>query len=162
MERELPLEFDIAVRSRIAIAAPARTVWQWIEKPATWNPTIAGIERLAGEAGQVGETLRVMQRRGDQLVATILRTLSVEPAAWRVQSLETEASRAAQGYVLYSLQEDGAGTIVSGELVAHCVYPATATGEFSWETFAEQASAATRRKLDDDHARLKALVEQNL
>lgn len=156
------MEFDIAVRSRVVIGVSPRMVWEWLEKPETWNSTIAGIDRLAGEPGRVGETLRVMQRRGDQTVATILRTLSVEPAAWRVQSLETEASRAAQGYVIYTLQEAGPGTMVTGELVLHCVYPQIAAGELSFDAFVQQASAATVRKLDEDHRLLKALAEQHL
>lgn len=154
-------EFDLAVRSRLLIGAPPQKIWDCLENLRAWKPSVVGVERLAGEPGQVGEILRVAQLRADRTVSTILRTLCVDPLAWKVQSLRTEANDAAEGYLIYTLEERRGVTQVTAEFIAHCEFPAAELGDLSLEEFYRLTHVATVRKLDEDHQRLKALAESD-
>lgn len=152
------VDFRLALRSRVSIAAPAATVWPLLSRLEAWKSSVVSIERLAGEPDSEGETLRVAQRPADVTVNTILRTLCVERDAWRVQSLTTEDGEATDGYVTYTLDPVSDGTLVTCELVARCrVAAPAATADV--DAFARVVNEATRAKLDADHAVLKRLAE---
>lgn len=158
MTAEPDLEFHLAIRSRIDIAAPPVAVWAELGRLQAWKTSVVSIERLAGEPGAEGETLRVGQRPADVTVHTILRTLRAEPAAWKVQTLQTEDGRTTDGYVTYSLEPAGPGTRLSCEVVARCRVRAPA-GPGASAALARSVNEATRAKLDADHEALKRLVE---
>lgn len=155
------LEFDLAVRSRMLINARPQRIWDCLENLRAWKPSVVAVERLAGEPGRAGETLRVAQLRADRTVSTILRTLCVDPLAWKVQSLRTEADEAAAGYMIYTLDDRRSDTQVTAEFVAHCQLPAVELGDLSVTEFYRLVHIATARKLDEDHQRLKALAESD-
>jgi hypothetical protein len=152
------LDFRLALRSRVAIAAPAAAVWPVLGRLDAWKASVVSFERLAGEPDEEGETLRVGQRPADVTVNTILHTLRVERGAWRVQSLITEDGEATDGYVTYTLDPLNDGTLVTCELVARCRVAAPAAPP-DVAAFARGINAATLAKLDADHAVLKRLVE---
>ena len=156
------LEFDLAIRSRIEIAAPPAAVWSQLGRLQGWKSSVVSVERLAGEADAEGETLRVGQRPGDTTVHTIMRTVRIDPWAWKVQTLQTEDGHTTDGYVAYTLEPAGAnGTRLSCEVVARCrvVPPDDVAETVSPADFALAVNVSTRAKLDADHAVLKWLVE---
>ncbi len=152
------LDFRLALRSRVAIAAPPAAVWTVLGRLDAWKTSVVAMERLAGAPDEEGETLRVDQRPADVTVSTILRTLRVERGAWRVQSLSTADGETTEGYVTYTLDPVGDGTLVTCELVARCRVAAP-EAPVDVDAFARQVNEATRAKLDADHASLKRLVE---
>ena len=151
------IEFDLAMRSEITIAAPPATVWIYLDRPREWKPSIVSLELVAGIAGTEGETLRVGQRPAAETVHVIMRTLRLEAPSWRVQTLATEDSRAVDGFLLYSLHRIDGGTQLRCDFVAHCRAPAAAGADGD---FAQRIGEATLVKLDADHRSLKQLVEQ--
>lgn len=156
------LEFDLAIRSRIEIDAPPAAVWSQLGQLQGWKSSVVSLERLAGEPDAEGETLRLGQRPGGTTVHTIMRTVRVEPGAWKVQTLQTEDGRTTDGYVAYTLDPAGAhGTRLCCEVIARCrVVPPDRDAEgVSPAEFAHSVNEATRAKLDADHAVLKRLVE---
>jgi hypothetical protein len=155
-------EFALAIRSRIEINAPPAEVWSQLGRLQGWKSSVVSIERLAGEPDAEGETLRVGQRPGDTTVHTIMRTVRVEPGAWKVQTLQTEDGHTTDGYVAYSLDPAGAnGTRLSCEVIARCrVVPPPGDAEgVPPAGFAHAVNESTRAKLDADHVALKRLVE---
>ena len=152
------LEFELAMRSVVTIKAPPERVWNYLDRPRDWKPSIVSLELIAGTAGAEGETLRVGQRPAAETVHVIMRTLRLAVPSWRVQTLATEGSRAVEGFLLYSLRAVATGTELSCEFVALCrVPPAVAAAD---RDFARQVGEATLSKLDADHLALKQLVEQ--
>lgn len=154
------VEFHLAIHSEVEIAAPPPVVWQYLDRPRDWKPSIVSIERLDGQPGREGETLRIGQRPGDETVYVIMRTLRLEPYNRRVQTLSTEASRATDGYVIYTLVPDGTATRLVCDVVARCEVAAAATGGKTAAEFARTVNEATTSKLDADHRALKALIER--
>jgi carbon monoxide dehydrogenase subunit G len=154
------VEFHLAIHSEIAISASPEVVWDYLDRPRDWKPSIVSIERLEGQPGQEGEILRIGQRPAHETVYVIMRTLRVEPYAWRVQTLSTEASRATDGFVIYRLLPEGASTRLACDVVARCAIAAGATGGRAPAEFARSVNEATAGKLDVDHRALKALIEQ--
>ncbi len=158
----MPLEFDLAIRSRIEIGAPPAAVWSQLGRLQRWKSSVVSVERLAGETDAEGEMLRVGQRPGDTTVHTIMRTVRIEPWSWKVQTLQTEDGRTTDGYVAYSLEPAGTnGTRLSCEVIARCrvAPPAGDAQGVSPAAFAHAVNESTRAKLDADHAVLKRLVE---
>jgi hypothetical protein len=154
------VEFHLAIHSEIDIDASPEVVWSWLDRPREWKPSIVSLERLDGEPGQEGESLRLGQRPGAETVHVLMQTLRAEPYARRVQTLRSEASRAVDGFVIYSLAPAGAATRLACEVVARCVVPGAAAAGASPVDFARGVNAATAAKLDADHRTLKALVER--
>lgn len=152
------VEFDLVIRSSIGIAAPPEDVWPHLSRVDGWKSSVVSLERLAGEPGAEGETLRIGQRPSDVTVHTIMRTLRAIPAEWQVQSLRTEDGQATDGYVAYTLEPDGGGTWVSCQVLARCRVPLP-SGIATADEFARLANESTRAKLDADHAALKRLLE---
>ena len=155
-----PVVFHLVIRSTIVIDASASVVWQYLERPRDWKPSIVSLERLAGEPGQVGETLRLGQRPGDETVYVRMQTLQAEPAVRRVQTLTTEADSSIDGFVMYALTAVGNGTHLACDVVARCTLPNEALSGRSVSDFAQTVNEATAAKLDADHRALKALIEQ--
>jgi hypothetical protein len=155
-------EFDLVLRSETRVATPAARVWACLADLRAWKPSIASIDRLEGEAGQVGEVLRVGQRAARGVVYVRMRTLQSEPAAWKVQTLETEDGRTTRGYVTYRLVEHQPDlTQVYAQMIARAAIersmlpPACPPAEFV-QTIVD----ATRKKLQADHALLRQLAEK--
>ncbi len=155
------VEFHLALRCEVAIDATPATIWNWLERPQDWKPSIVALERVSGTPGAEGERLRVAQRPGEQTVQVLMETVRLEPLTWRVQTLTTEASQATDGYVLYSLRAAGATTHLACEVVARCSLPATAIGDTPLAEFAVRINGATRDKLVADLQLLKALAERS-
>jgi hypothetical protein len=151
-------EFDLAIRSRIGIDAPADAVWAHLSRLQAWKSSVVSLERLSGQPDAEGETLRVGQRPGDVTVNMIMRTVRVQRPGWKIQTLQTEDGDATNGYVVYTLDAEGEGTRLSCDVVARCRVPLP-PGVTDVAAFAQQANASTLAKLDADHAALKALVE---
>jgi hypothetical protein len=158
--RAAPLEFHIALRSEISIEASPAVVWEHLERPGEWKPSIVSIEHLDGQVGQEGETLRVCQRRADETAYVIMRTLKLEPYRWRVQALTTEGRRAADGFLIYTLEPAGTATRLVCDFVARCEAGVGTTGGATAAEFARIVNEATGVKLDADHRNLKALAER--
>ena len=154
------VEFHLVIRSEIDIEAPPRVVWEYLDRPRDWKPSIVWLERLEGVAGQEGETLRLGQRPGQETVHVIMRTLRSEPPARRVQTLATEADRTTDGYVIYALASVGNATRLACDVVARCSVAGAALAGLSEAEFARTVNEATAAKLDADHRTLKALVER--
>jgi hypothetical protein len=154
------VEFHLVIRSEIEINAPPPVVWEYLDRPRDWKPSIVSIEHLDGQLGQEGETVRIGQRPVDQTVYVIMRTLRLEPYARRVQTLTTEASRATDGFVIYTLAPVGTSTALACEVVARCAVPADAVAGRPPAEFARVVNEATAAKLDADHRALKALIER--
>jgi hypothetical protein len=157
---EALVDFHIALRSEIEITAPVSAVWQRLEQPRDWKPSIVSIERIDGQPGEEGETLRLCQRRGEETAYLIMRTLGVQPGRWRVQTLTTEDRPDADGFVIYALEPTTTGTRLVCDFVARCLADARAIGGATIAEFARNVSAATSQKLDADHLLLKMLVER--
>ncbi|MEI6720213.1 MAG: SRPBCC family protein [Betaproteobacteria bacterium] len=154
------VEFHLVIRSEIEIGAPPPVVWGYLDRPRDWKPSIVSIEHLDGPPGQEGETLRIGQRPVDETVYVIMRTLRLEPYARRVQTLTTEASRATDGFVIYTLAPLGTSTRLACEVVARCVVPSGAIAGRTAAEFTRVVNEATAAKLDADHHTLKALIER--
>jgi hypothetical protein len=154
------VEFHLAIRSEIEIAAPPPIVWLYLDRPRDWKPSIVSIERLDGQPGREGEMLRIGQRPGDETVYVIMRTLRLEPYTWRVQTLSTEASRMTDGFVIYTLAPAGTSTRLACDVVARCTIAGDATGGKTPAEFARTVNEATAIKLDADHRALKTLIER--
>jgi Polyketide cyclase / dehydrase and lipid transport len=156
------LEFDLAIRSRIEIGAPPAVVWSQLGRLQGWKDSVVSVERIAGEPDAEGETLRIGQRPVDTTVYTIMRTVRIEPEAWKVQTLQTEDGRVTEGYVAYTLESVGARrTRLGCEVMARCrvLPPDGVAGDASPTGFARAVNESTRAKLDADHAALRRLVE---
>ncbi len=151
-------EFDLAISSRIDIAAAPERVWPCLARPQDWKPSVVSVERLAGEPEAEGETLRIGQRPVDVTVHTIMRTVRSDAPRWKVQTLQTEDGRTTDGYVSYALEPAGPGTRLRCEVVARCQI-ALPDGFDAVEDFARLVNASTLAKLDADHTALKHLVE---
>jgi len=154
------VEFHLAIRSEIVIEAPPHVVWDYLDRPGDWKPSIVSLERLSGARGQEGETLRLGQRPGTETVHVIMRTLRAEPYTRRVQTLTTEASRATDGFVIYTLAPAGTATHLACEVVARCSIAGDAVAGRTTAEFSRTVNDATAAKLDTDHRALKALVER--
>lgn len=152
------LEFDLAIRSRIGIDAPADVVWTHLAQLQAWKSSVVSLERLSGQPDAEGETLRIGQRPGDVTVHMIMRTVRAERPGWKIQTLRTEDGDATDGYVVYTLDAEGKGTRLMCDVVARCRVPLP-PGVTDAAAYARQANASTLAKLDADHAALKALVE---
>lgn len=155
-----PVEFHLALRSEIVIEALPRIVWECIDRPREWKPSIVAIERIGGERGHEGEQVRVAQRPESETVYVLMQTVRLEPYTWRVQTLVTEASSATDGFVIYSMFPDGIATRLTCEVVARCELPAASIGDTNVGDFAQGVNNSTRSKLDEDLRRLKALAER--
>ena len=156
------VDFHLAIPSEVEIAAPPAVVWEYLDRPRDWKPSIVSIERLEGQPGQEGETLRIGQRPGDETVYVIMRTLRLEPYTWRVQTLSTEASRMTDGFVIYALAPSGTSTRLACDVVARCaIAVGGVTGGKTPAEFARSVNEATAGKLDADHRALKALIERH-
>lgn len=153
-------QFHLAIHSEIEIEATPQVVWQWLDRPCEWKPSIVSLERLDGLPGQAGELLRLGQRPGTETVYMRMQTLRAEPYVRRVQTLCSEASRAVDGFVVYSLAPMGSATRLACDVVARCVLPSDAVAGGSVAEFAQSVNAATAAKLDADHRTLKALIER--
>jgi hypothetical protein len=153
------VEFDLAIRSRIDIAVAPALVWPPLMRLKEWKASVVSIERLAGEPDAEGETLRIGQRPADVTVHMIMRTVRVEPFAWRVQTLQAEDGRSTDGYVAYSLESLANGTRLSCDVIARCCVPAPDGAALDRIAFARRANESTKAKLDADHAALKRLIE---
>jgi Polyketide cyclase / dehydrase and lipid transport len=151
------VEFDLAIRSQIDIAAPAPIVWSALSNLRAWKTSVVSVERLAGEADCEGETLRIGQRPMDVTVHTIMRSVRVQKPHWKIQTLQTEDGRATDGYVLYTLEPFGSGTRICCQVIAQCRVPDP--GTMPQPAFARHVNEATRAKLDADHMILKRLLE---
>ncbi len=153
-------EFDLVVRSELQIDAEPGAVWQVLDRLGEWKASVVSVERLEGSPGAVGELLRIGQRVGDRIVYVTHRTAHVEPVSWRVQWLETEDGRSTRGYLVYSLQQTGAGTLLVGELLARAAVPAGSVPGGSDEDASRMICEATQAKFHADHRVLKYLVEK--
>lgn len=152
------VEFPLVIRSRVTIAAEPEAVWQRLEDLQSWKASVVSLERLAGDPGREGETLRLGQRPLDEVVHVRMTTLRVQPPAWKVQTLQTEQDASIDGYVVYALDPAPGGTLVSCDVIARCrIVPPAGTTDGT--AFARRATEATLAKLDADHAALKRLVE---
>jgi len=153
------IEFDLVIRSEVEINAALPVVWNYLSRVQEWKPSVTSVERVQGAAGSIGEVLRLGQRSGDDIVHVIHKTLQLEGNNWRVQSLETEDGRTARGYLVYSLYERGAGTLLAAELLARACIPEAVAGALSAEQASRKICEATRAKFHADHLALKRLIE---
>jgi hypothetical protein len=151
-------EFDLAIRSRIDIAAAPERLWPHLARLQDWKTSVVSVERLAGEPDAEGETLRIGQRPVDVTVYTIMRTVRSVAPHWKIQTLRTEDGLMTDGYVSYSLEPEGSATRLRCDVIARCRI-ALPDGFDAVEDFARLANESTLAKLDADHAALKRLVE---
>lgn len=153
------IEFDLALRCEIAIESPASVLWGYLDRPREWKDSVASIERIDGEPGEVGEVLRIGQRPSGEIVYTILKTLRLKHTEWKVQSLATENGRLSCGYVIHSLYERGGRTQLVYDFVARCRLPAAEAEGRRREEFARMVQDGTQAKIDADLLVLKNLIE---
>lgn len=153
-------EFDLVMRSAVGIDAPAQAVWAALGKLQAWKPSVALVERIAGECDAIGEVLRVGQRAGDSIVYVTHRTIACERPSWKVQWLETEDGRSTRGYLVYSLAARGGGTDLVGQLLARAALPRGTRPDLSDEQASRMICEATQAKFHTDHLVLKRQVEE--
>jgi hypothetical protein len=156
-----PVDFHLVVHSEIVIESSPAVIWEFLDRPREWKPSIVSIERHGGQPGQAGETLRIGQRPAGETVYVTMRTLRADPPRRRVQTLATVAGRQTDGFVIYALEPAGAATRLVCDVVARCEVDAAALGGATPAEFDRQVNEATARKLDADHRALKALVERS-
>jgi len=154
------MEFDIVVRSEITIDAPPEAVWYQLSRLQEWKDSIHSLERIAGQPGEVGEVLKIGQRRGDRIVFVTQKTLETIAPSRKVEYLETEDGKAARGYIIYSMVDQGASTWVCCDLLIRSAVPFERVEGAGVEHMAGQARLATREKLDADHRVLKSMLEK--
>jgi hypothetical protein len=151
------VQFDLAIRSRIGIAASPEAIWPFLSRLQAWKSSVVSIERMSGEPDAEGETLRIGQRPLDVTVHMVMRTVRAVFPGWKVQTLCSEDGTTTDGYVAYTLEPDGQGTRVSCEVIARCRVPLPAGADV--DVFAQAANVSTLAKLEADHAVLKQMVE---
>jgi len=146
----------LIVRSEIAIAAPPRVVWLYLDRLAEWKDSIASVECLEGTPGDKDAVLRIGQRSDDHIVYLIVRTLRVRQHAWTVRALTIEEQPSPHGYLIYSLYEQGPTTLLVNDVLMH----------YSSDLQLQPGNPAlqsmqelTQAKLDTDHLKLKRLIE---
>ncbi len=153
------VEFDLAIRTAIDIAASPSTIWNWLCRTQDWKDSVASVERLDGAADAIGEVLRIGQRSGDTIVFTVLTTINQRPAEWKMQSLVTEDGRIPSGFVLNTLIPRGANTRLLYDLVARCRVPSAALNSLTVAQLAQAATQNTQTKMDADLEHLRRQVE---
>lgn len=156
------IEFDLVFRTGLEIAAPPPVVWSQLERLCEWKSSVASVERTAGVPDEVGEVLRIGQRRDDNIVYVIQRAVLVEANVHRVRTLTTEQGRGVDGYVIYSLAAQGSKTLLDFEMLAKGKVSADELQGRTPAQFAAMVTDATRNKVDSDHRVLKGLIERGI
>lgn len=153
-------EFDLVIRSEIIINASAQIVWGQLQRLEQWKDSIQSLEHIAGMPGQVGDVVRIGQRRGQNVVYVTQEALAIQPGRWKVEYLQTLDRQAARGYIVYSLYPMASGTLVACDLLLRTALPSAQVDGSDPELTFNTARVATQEKLDADHAVLKKLSEQ--
>lgn len=153
------IEFDLVVRSEIVLPATPEVVWNPLDRIEAWKVSVASVETIEGEPDQVGQVVRVGQRRGDKIMYVTHRKLACQRPAWKVEYLETEDGRSSRGYLVYSLFGQGPNTRLVCEVLIRGGVPETELGGQTAAAMVETVRAVTQEKLDSDLAALRHLIE---
>jgi hypothetical protein len=137
-------------------------IWPYLDRLQEWKASVVSVEHIEGPRGAVGEVLRIGQRPGATTVYVMHKTLAVSAPRWKMHTLVTEDGITTDAYVIYRLVERDGATLVLCDLVGKVRVPRSdAASAGGIEQFARHANEATLGKLDDDHIRLKQLLERS-
>jgi hypothetical protein len=150
---------DLIVRSEVTIDRPAALVWPRLLDLASWKDSIGSLEHVAGEPNAAGELRFVKPPDGNEAAGYFVRSVKLVPGRQLVMKLFGQGGQAFVGFAAFNLNEASGRTTVVYDVYVE--YRVPDLSEEERRDAAEQLYRATQTKLDQEHLKLKALVEGN-